>query len=550
MIRKLCCAALCILSFPLFAAERTLTAADWQADLDFVIERIATVHPHAFSRTGQWEFQAAARDLRREIPQLSHEEIVVRMAALVARLQDGHTSLDPYVGDGGAGGFVTWFPIRFRQFSEGLFVTMAPEAHRDLVGGSVLRLGDVDGGEAFRRAASLVPAENEHWVRVNAPVHLSSAEALVGLGLLDDRARLPLTVRTAAGEERAVTLASVVSPQYQGWFWRWLRAPVGTEAVHGFDQLPLHLAQQTAGMPSYDFTYLPASKTLYFHMIGFWDAGEENFFAFWDRMWAFYDEHDVERFVFDLRVNGGGNGARVTRIVHAFIRRPEFEEPGRLFVLTGGKTFSAAVMMVAAMEEHTKATFIGTPMGAGYNHHGDAGTVSLPASGLDLHVSTLYHQLSRSDDDRRAISPHVPAPATAAAYFAGRDPAMESITSGAALRIADQFRVHGAAKTLATHRDWLQRYADLEWWRPFSERELNTTGYELLQEGRMEDAQAAFHLNAETFPQSGNVWDSLAESYLEAGDRAAARRYYEKSLAIDPGNANAAAMLESLRQPD
>ena len=71
-----------------------------------------------------------------------------------------------------------------------------------------------------------------------------------------------------------------------------------------------------------------------------------------------------------------------------------------------------------------------------------------------------------------------------------------------------------------------------------------------MRSGRVADAQAAFHLNAETFPESGNVWDSLAESYLEAGDSASARRYYEKSLAIDPGNGNAVAMLESLAESD
>lgn len=534
------------ISGPLFANERQLTADEWQADLDFAIERVLRVHPHPFGRTGAWELHAAARDLRREIPTLRREEIVVRLATLVARLQDGHTSLNPYLGDAEAQGFVTWFPVRFRQFTDGLFVTMASEEHRELIGARVLRLGQRSAEEALRRAGAMVPAENEHWVAVNAPLHLSSAEALLGLGVIDDLGRLPLTVRTRSGEERSITLASVVQPQSRGWFWRWLRGPGGTDLVHGFDTLPLHLASQVSGQPTYDFTYLPESKTLYFYLIGFWDAGPEDFFSFWERMWAFYDDNDVERVVFDLRVNGGGDGARVTRMVHSFIRRPELEAPGRVFVLTSGKTFSAAVMMVAAMGRHTQATVVGSPMGAGYNHHGDAGTVRLPASGLELHVSTLYHQLSRSDDDRRAISPHVPAPVASSDYFAGHDPALRAITSGAALRVTDQFRVHGADRALATLHEWQQRFGSLGWWFPFAERELNRTGYELLQAGRVADAQAAFQLNAETFPESSNVWDSLAESYLEAGDKASARKYYEKALEVDPGNGNAAAMLERL----
>ena len=86
--------------------------------------------------------------------------------------------------------------------------------------------------------------------------------------------------------------------------------------------------------------------------------------------------------------------------------------------------------------------------------------------------------------------------------------------------------------------------------QPFAERELNAAGYDLLRQGRSADAQAAFALNAETFPESGNVWDSLAESYLQAGDKATARRYYLKSLEVDPSNGNAAAQLEALSEPD
>ena len=59
--------------------------------------------------------------------------------------------------------------------------------------------------------------------------------------------------------------------------------------------------------------------------------------------------------------------------------------------------------------------------------------------------------------------------------------------------------------------------------------------------------QFFFRLNAERFPESGNVWDSLAEGYLRAGDRGKARQYYEKSLEIDPSNENARTVLQDLQ---
>lgn len=80
----------------------------------------------------------------------------------------------------------------------------------------------------------------------------------------------------------------------------------------------------------------------------------------------------------------------------------------------------------------------------------------------------------------------------------------------------------------------------------FGEGTLNDFGYQLLEESPA-DALAIFRLNAELFPQSAGVWDSLAEGYLVAGDRERAIEYYEKSLELDPENENAKEKLRGLR---
>lgn len=81
------------------------------------------------------------------------------------------------------------------------------------------------------------------------------------------------------------------------------------------------------------------------------------------------------------------------------------------------------------------------------------------------------------------------------------------------------------------------------------ERRLNQIGYELLAEpDRLDAAIAVFLLNTELFPASSNTWDSLGEAYMEAGQTELAIANYEKSLALDPSNSNAVAMLERLRE--
>lgn len=76
---------------------------------------------------------------------------------------------------------------------------------------------------------------------------------------------------------------------------------------------------------------------------------------------------------------------------------------------------------------------------------------------------------------------------------------------------------------------------------------LNSLGYDLIANGRLPDALAMFTLAAETFPDSANAHDSLAEAYRKNGQRALSITHYEKSLALDPKNANAERMLAELR---
>jgi len=85
-------------------------------------------------------------------------------------------------------------------------------------------------------------------------------------------------------------------------------------------------------------------------------------------------------------------------------------------------------------------------------------------------------------------------------------------------------------------------YSDesLEW-------SLNSDGYYLLQNNKVEEAIKVFKLNTELYPESGNVWDSLGEGYMKNGDTELAIQNYEKSLEIDPSNTNAEEMLKKLR---
>jgi tetratricopeptide (TPR) repeat protein len=82
----------------------------------------------------------------------------------------------------------------------------------------------------------------------------------------------------------------------------------------------------------------------------------------------------------------------------------------------------------------------------------------------------------------------------------------------------------------------------------FSETGLNRFGYQLLDREDKGSAIELFQFIVEIYPNSANAWDSLGEAYMAGGNAKLAIESYEKSLQLDPANANAVEMLKRLRE--
>ena len=80
----------------------------------------------------------------------------------------------------------------------------------------------------------------------------------------------------------------------------------------------------------------------------------------------------------------------------------------------------------------------------------------------------------------------------------------------------------------------------------FDESEMNRIGYNLLQAGKKQEAEAVFKLNMEAFPESFNVYDSYAEALMEQGKNEQAIANYKKSVEMNPANQNGIDMLKKL----
>jgi len=112
-------------------------------------------------------------------------------------------------------------------------------------------------------------------------------------------------------------------------------------------------------------------------------------------------------------------------LLHALIRNDKINQAGKLFVIIGRTTFSAAMGLSIELERQTKAIFVGEPTGSSLNAIGEMNPITLPYSKMSGSIASVGG--GNAADTRTWIAPRLYAPRSFAAYRAKRDPALEAV---------------------------------------------------------------------------------------------------------------------------
>ena len=409
------------------AQERVLDDDAWLADITAVADAIHEYHPRPFRTISAREFQKRYQALLNDVPALSDREVVLRLAALVALVDDGHTRLTiprqhPEIGlefghtpTPGPNNTLLEFPqlpMKFEKFEDGIFVIAARTDLSELIGCRLIAINDTGADDALAAVQVITYAEN------------SQLEALMGA----DRLTLPDALRSlgisGASETITLTLASPDGAQFR----RPIR-PLGPGTFDWSDAFADEPVQLRHEHPEKTFwsKYVDDGRFVYMQMGEIADDGR-SLAEFVSTTLQEAIQRDA-RLVIDIRNNFGGSGGLNKTLVMSIIQNNELNQYDRTFVLTGRRTFSAAQMLVNELEQYTRVTLVGEPTGSRPDHYGDPKKIRLENSGLTLRVSRLHWSSYTAFDDREATHPDFLVPWTSDAYFGGRDPALEFAVS-------------------------------------------------------------------------------------------------------------------------
>lgn len=504
----------------------------WTKDLDFLVSRVLLLHPSASDSVEKRAFQREAHELRQRLSALTLNQFAVSVARLTASLRDAHSRL---LLNSVKPGF-SRLPIQVGIFSDGVFVTAATQEHKAILGKRIVEIGSVRTETALAQLKEFISFENEMWFEQAVPQRLVLPDFLLAAGVADVADSVSFAIQDESGDRR-VSLR-----------------PLGPDAASQWlDGRPANrVPPLRENHPQLKYWFAPVRNSTALYVQYREVANDkEPIAAFAERMKAEYDRGGYERLILDLRSNGGGNNLLNRPLLQALIRIPSLRETGRLMVLTGRNTFSAAMMFALDLERHFNPVFIGEPPGNSPSFSAEPVTLTLPGTKLRVFCSTVAWHYGDPRDRRKWLPPLVSISSSWRDETAGRDPAIDAaMTWQAETGLADRLQAALDGGGAEAFRKSLEEFHARPVHRWFdTEGSLIRLGYRLLRANRLNEAILIFETNVSEHPESAAALTSLAETVLRSGQRDRSMDLYRRALAIDSKNVAAIEAIDRLEVP-
>ncbi|MEO8577328.1 MAG: S41 family peptidase [Gemmatimonadales bacterium] len=498
-----------------------LTAANWQEDLAYLAAEWPRRHKNLFHFVTDADWNAAVARLNERIPSLERHEIIVELGRLTAMIKDSHSGIGSFRQE--AIDFHR-IPIAAEVFTDGVFIVRASAQSKELVGAKIIKIGNSEISAVLDSVAQLIASDPGNSMRTRdiGPILLGMPEVMNAFRFIPGLDQIPLTLEKD-GRRFTRAVQPVTRTDYDRIQW-----------IDWRPEKPIALGSRNR---LFWYAYMPSDKTIYVQINEMANDSTEYLAETFKHAVAEAESLKVDRFVIDLRYNGGGSSSAVRPMVISLIKSERIDQHGHLFALIGRETASAAQNFVNDLERLTNTVFIGEPTAQNPSFYSDGYVTTLPNSKIMAFSATRWFQTANSKDTRPYVAPDVVAEWSSNDYRTGRDPGLAAVRSYHArvslplqiVAIAERGGVRQAADSLvAVGNTGVARYRDL------SQSMIRYSFDELWTNGHSEKAMLLLGANALAHPGDWNAHDALAGAHENKGEYALALAEYERARALNP----------------
>jgi hypothetical protein len=385
--------------------SQKLTADQWKEDFDSLRRFIEMKHVSPFWQCSEEDWYNLVRDIKAKFdnPSLSDEERVTLLTTMVAFTKDGHSSfLDLNI--------LKALPLKLEFFGDDIYIVAATEEKKRLIGCKVLAWQNKPWATVEKLIRPCVPCSNQSGFRLFAPYSLINGTLLKGLHIIDQLETITLTLKDKNGNEFKSDIKFLTLSEYSNVKYLTLEKLLNLTPI-----------QKRNEDENYWYTYLEDRKAIYFNYHHVRETPGRLLKGFADSLVLLSKRVPFDRLIIDLRENDGGNNFLNLYLLEKLCNDTTLNKRGKLFVLTGRKTFSAAICFASQLQMRSQAIFVGEPAGDAPSGPGDAETYSLPNSKARATLSHLFWNNTFSLDKRIELTPDLIYEESFDDYISGKD---------------------------------------------------------------------------------------------------------------------------------
>jgi tetratricopeptide (TPR) repeat protein len=395
----------------IYTDKNTSRIDAWNKDISYLQKCIEQLHYNPFHSISKVEFEKQFINIKEIISSSTDQQIIVSLMKIIGRLGNGHNLIIPTSSQKS---ILKKLPVQFYSFNDGMYIVNAEKGFEKYIGHKVETIGNMTIENALKKTNVVNARDNDMQTLWLGPYYLRLPDVLKGLGIIDNEKLVNLTLKNDKGNLSKIILKPIN--------WKFNRFPSMPKIQREIQ--PLFLSKQDN---RYWYRVMTDINTVYIQFNSVRDKKEESLKAFNKKLRKQIAKNKTKNLILDLRHNHGGDGSLLPPMLKTIINFEVMNPEGKIFVIMGRGTFSAAQNLLTDITKYTNAILVGEPSGSKPNHIGEAGWFKLPHSGLMGLISTQFHQSSNAEDLRKWIAPQIPVNLSSLDYFNGNDKVLNTI---------------------------------------------------------------------------------------------------------------------------
>ncbi len=399
----------------LYNENLNLTKTQWIEDIDYLKKELEAKHKSLYHTTSKEELDKKFSDLKSNLKNMENYEIKYTLAKIVATIGDAHTNLNLWSEVNNPS-----YPIGVSWFGEDLMVTYIDQEYKELIGATLVAINDIPIDKVISSINELIAHENPQWLKIKNTAFMRNPSILRFCKIIDKE---EAKFKFIGNDGKDITVN--ISPEVEN-------KDTFVYAQNSIQATPIRLLndEENKNNNFYWYKYIPEDKTLYFQYnvcgdkrtMGGNNESLPDFKVFSKELIDEINKVDFDKFIIDLRNNGGGNSSLMSKLADKLKHIDKLKD--KTSVLISKETFSSGVMACISLKETINPTFFGEETGGQVNGYGDILDIQLPNSKLMFSYSTKYFHLS--DEYKGGFTPNVKVEEHFDKYIKGIDEVYEA----------------------------------------------------------------------------------------------------------------------------